>query len=325
MLDTLRHFVSRSPLHGILVLLMLMLGGASLASFIGLVIAQLFMGVPLLSDPRLADGLMTDPALLHVVRLMQVLQAIGMLVLPSLLLLAVGNEKATLRELFRSPTRQPVLLCVAVFLVLLPFINFTADLNAKVELPGAFGEWAAAKEAQLAELTERFLDMPHLGWLALNLLMIALLPALGEELLFRGVLQRLMQRWTGNAHVAVWVAALLFSAFHIQFLGFVPRMLMGAVLGYLLVWSGNLWYPIIAHFTNNAGAVILMYLQEHGQLGADAGDMGIANPVQAAFSLAFGMMLMYLFRVGAVRLDLGREARDVGRGTRDVGRETRDE
>lgn len=326
MLVFLRDFSSRSPLHAILVLLMLMFGGASLASFIGFVIAQVFMGVPLLTNPQLADDLMTDPALLNVLRMMQVLQAIGMLVLPSVLLLAIETEKADMRALFRMPTRQPVLLCVAVFLVLLPFINFIADLNAQVTLPGAFGEWAAAKEAQLAELTERFLDMPHLGWLAFNLVMIAMLPALGEELLFRGVLQRKLTQWSGNAHVAVWVAAFLFSAIHMQFLGFVPRLLMGAVLGYLLVWSGNLWYPIIAHFMNNAGAVVIMYLQQHGRLGEEAGDMGIGNPVQAAFSLTFGMMLLYLFHVGVGARNPSISAgQDLGRGTRDEGRETGDE
>jgi uncharacterized protein len=297
MLLFLRDFSSRSPRHALLLMLMLMFGGASLASFIGFAIAQLFMGVPLLTDPQLADGLLTDPSLLHVVRMLQLLQAVGMMVVPSIIMLAIGNEHAQMRALFQAPARQPVLLCVALFLVLLPFINFMADLNAQVVLPGAFGEWAAAKEAQLAELTSRFLEMPHLGWLGLNLMMIGLLPALGEELLFRGVLQRNLTRWWGNAHVAVWVSAMLFSAIHMQFLGFVPRMLMGAVLGYLLVWSGNLWYPIMAHLVNNAGAVVLVYLQQHGQLGEDVGDVGIGNPVLAAFSLAFGMMLLYLFRM----------------------------
>ncbi len=94
--------------------------------------------------------------------------------------------------------------------------------------------------------------------------MIALLPALGEELLFRGVAQRLLANWSGNAHVAVWVAAILFSAIHMQFLGFVPRLCMGAALGYLFLWSGNRWYPIIAHFANNAMAVVIVYMQQHG-------------------------------------------------------------
>lgn len=293
MLAALREFAARSPLNAILLLLLSMFGGVSVASFVGFAIAQLFMGVPLLTDPSLAERLTTDPALLPVLRMMQIMQALGMLVLPSLFHLMLEGEGV--RSLFRSPVRQAVMLSVAVFLVLLPSINFMADLNAQVQLPGAFGSWALDKEAELGRLTERFLQMPHVGHLLFNLVMIALLPAVGEELLFRGVLQRLVQRWSGSSHLAVWVAAVLFSAIHMQFLGFVPRLLMGAVLGYLLLWSGNLWYPIIAHFANNAAAVLIVYLQQMGKLGAEVDGLGVGNPMQAVFSLAFGLMLLYLF------------------------------
>jgi len=101
-----------------------------------------------------------------------------------------------------------------------------------------------------------------------NLLLMALLPALSEETLFRGTLQQMMYKGTSSIstsnnspntkqHVAVWVSAILFSAIHFQFYGFVPRMLLGVLFGYLLLWSGSLWLPILAHFTNNAMAVIL--------------------------------------------------------------------
>ena len=90
--------------------------------------------------------------------------------------------------------------------------------------------------------------------------MIAIIPAIGEELLFRGVIQRIFTRWTRSNHWGIWIAAILFSALHMQFYGFVPRMLLGVLFGYLLVWSGSMWLPIIAHFLNNALAVIAMYM-----------------------------------------------------------------
>jgi hypothetical protein len=96
--------------------------------------------------------------------------------------------------------------------------------------------------------------------------------------------------------VAVWVAAILFSAIHMQFLGFVPRLFMGAALGYLFLWSGNLWYPIIAHFANNAMAVVLVYMQQHGSSQTTLDTAGIQDPAMAAISLAFCLMLMYLFK-----------------------------
>jgi hypothetical protein len=188
------------------------------------------------------------------------------------------------------------MLSIVLFMVAMPFINFLGDWNAHIQLPEPFGAWVTQKETQAEKLIERFLQMPHFGWLAFNLFMIALLPALGEELLFRGVAQRLLANWSGNSHVAVWVAAILFSAIHMQFLGFVPRLFMGAALGYLFLWSGNLWYPIIAHFANNAMAVVIVYMQQHGSSQTTLDAAGIQDPDMAAFSLAFCLMLMYLFK-----------------------------
>jgi membrane protease YdiL (CAAX protease family) len=93
-----------------------------------------------------------------------------------------------------------------------------------------------------------------------NLLMIAILPAIGEELLFRGVLLRLFREWTKNVHVAIIITALLFSFIHFQFYGFLPRFLMGVLFGYLVYWSGSLWVSVIAHFVNNGTAVIVAWL-----------------------------------------------------------------
>jgi len=102
--------------------------------------------------------------------------------------------------------------------------------------------------------------------LLINLLMIAILPAIGEELIFRGCFQNIFTRWTGNYHWGIWLAAILFSAIHMQFYGFIPRMLLGAMFGYMLVWGRSMWLPILAHLVNNGGAVITAYvLQLKGQ------------------------------------------------------------
>jgi membrane protease YdiL (CAAX protease family) len=274
---------------------MFMFGGVSLASFFGFLIAQFVLGVPLLSNPALAEDLL-NPTLLPVLRLLQILQALGLIIVPSLGFLYLSSSERGF-GVFGNPIRQRIMLSIVLFMVAMPFINFLGDWNAHIQLPEPFGTWVTQKETQTEKLIERFLQMPHLGWLAFNLFMIALLPALGEELLFRGVAQRLLANWSGNAHVAVWTAAILFSAIHMQFLGFVPRLFMGAALGYLFLWSGNLWYPIIAHFANNAMAVVIVYMQQHGSSQTTLDTAGIQNPAMAAFSLAFCLMLMYLFKV----------------------------
>ena len=268
-----------------------MMAGTSLSSFVGLVISQFVLGIPLLSQPSLLDDF-TQPEMLPVLRIMQVLQAIGFLILPSAFLIYLRRD-----NIFITPTRQRFMLSIVLVMVATPLINFLADWNAHLPIPGGFGDWIVTKEDNIADLTERFLRMPTLTHLISNIFMIAVLPAVAEELLFRGIVQRLLTNWNCNAHLAVWAAAILFSAIHVQFLGFVPRVLMGAGLGYLFLWSGNLWYPIIAHFSNNALAVVLSYLQQHGMGKQQLEVIGVGEPTLAMFSLAFCLVLLHLFKV----------------------------
>jgi hypothetical protein len=104
--------------------------------------------------------------------------------------------------------------------------------------------------------------------------MIGIIPAVGEELLFRGIIQRVLIQWTRNKHLGVWIAAILFSALHFQFYGFVPRALLGVMFGYMLIISGNLWLPVIAHFINNTVAVIAYYMYDIGTIEVDPDTLG---------------------------------------------------
>ena len=174
---------------------------------------------------------------------------------------------------------------ILLMLVALPAINLLSYWNQQMTLP-AFLEpleaWMKAQEESAALLTDQFLNVTTFGGLVVNLLLMAVLPAVAEELTFRGVLQQLFEvkgerlRAPQNAvgifgdpakvkgervpHLAIWCSAILFSAIHMQFYGFVPRMLMGALFGYMLAWTGSLWVPILMHMTNNAVAVILYFV-----------------------------------------------------------------
>ena len=286
--------MQRSPLNGVLFLLLLIVTGASVFSFIGFVISQLFLGVPLLTQPNLLDD-MSNPELIPALRTMQLLQGVGMLIVPSVIYLWVSSSWGNVKALFRSPVRQLVMICIAFFMVAFPLVNYLAEWNAGWNLPTFLGDWLEGKESQAGEMTKLFLDMPNVGLLILNLIMVGLLPAIGEELIFRGIMQRGLQKVV-NPHAAIWLAAILFSAIHMQFLGFVPRMLMGVAMGYLFYWSGNLWYPIIAHFANNALAVGMAYGIQHNYIESALESAGTGNPTIAAFSLMFCLMLLYLFK-----------------------------
>ena len=144
----------------------------------------------------------------------------------------------------------------------LPAINFFAWLNAQMKLPNFLNQveiWMQAKENELMRLTEQMLAVDTLGGLSVNIVVIALLAAVCEELFFRGLLQKTLSERI-NRHAAIWVTALIFSAVHFQFYGFLPRMLLGAAFGYMAVRSGSLWLPILAHFINNAFNVIIYFV-----------------------------------------------------------------
>ena len=162
-----------------------------------------------------------------------------------------------------------LLAAAALIVVILPLMSVLIAWNAGAHFPGAlhdFEVWARASEDRAAGLT-RFLTKFNSGArFAVGVVVIALVPAVAEELVFRGVIQKNLVRWF-SPHVGVWLGAALFSAIHFQFFGFVPRFVLGLVLGYLYLWSGNILVSMAAHFTQNAVQLLILYLTQRGQFG----------------------------------------------------------
>jgi len=208
--------------------------------------------------------------------------SVGMFVLPPLLL---GKIEKKLPEYVRQEgAMSPVLLVlvVAILVSFMPIMHWVIELNSQLHLPeswAAIEEWMHQKETEMERLTQLFLKDTQLSSLFLNLLVMAVVPAIGEELFFRGVIQKVAVDWFRNPHIAIWVVAILFSAIHLQFYGFFPRMLLGLLFGYLYFWSNQIWLPIFAHFVNNATVVIVaFYLQRQG-LSLDDATIGQQIPV----------------------------------------------
>ena len=227
---------------------------------------------------------------------LQFLQTLGTFLLPPIIcawLWSEGHKPFTWLHLDRKTSWQHIVLGIGIMICAIPAINLLADLNSRIELPkclDSIEQIFKQHEAAATALTERFLQADNIGVLLINIGLMAILPALAEEISFRGTLQQIL----GNKHVAVWVTAIIFSAVHMQFYGFVPRMLMGAAFGYLFVWTGNLWVPIVMHFTNNGMAALVYYLSD----GIEGIDKNYADTIGAGTTWWLGVLSLLITSLG---------------------------
>lgn len=172
-----------------------------------------------------------------------------------------------------------IIITVATLMIVsIPWINYVGFLNEKLSLPERWGdlmEKIRENDENSWDLMRSYLQTDHIGGLLFNILMVALIPAIGEEFLFRGTIQRILVDWFRNEHLAIWMAALLFSLMHYQFLGLIPRILLGALFGYLFVWTGSIWMAVLAHFMNNGVAVVYYYIFYRGSLETEPDQIGV--------------------------------------------------
>jgi membrane protease YdiL (CAAX protease family) len=166
-------------------------------------------------------------------KFMQMAQSIGLFIVSSLLLaLFFGDNILDYLKLNKQPYLTSIILAIVIVVVASPFINFISEINSKLTLPSAFSsieQWMRESEDTAGKLTKLFLKTDTTWGLVFNIFLIGIIPAVGEELLFRGVVQRIFSEWTKNVHWGIWISAILFSALHFQFYGFVPRAILGAI------------------------------------------------------------------------------------------------
>ena len=228
---------------------------------------------------------LTTPVLVDAGKLVQLFSAVGLFITPTLLYAHLCDFDFKLKT---SLSRQTLLLAIAIMLLINPFIAFIYEWNMSLNLP----DWMMNYDKKAENITKYFLRMDTVGDLAFNLLVLAIVPAIGEELLFRGYLQQTFTKWLGKPHVAIIITAVLFSAIHMQFQGFLPRFALGLLLGYFFYWSGSLWLPVLAHLLNNAMAVTFAYptLSDYAYLTENT-----ATWQQAFFSfMAVGLLIILL-------------------------------
>ena len=271
-----------------------------IVSFLLFMLLSLVAAIPLFGLDSLMNipsvSNLDDPESIRMLKYFQVVQSFGLFIVPPIILgwLFKGNIVKYL-NLHKNVNGASVLLVTLLIIFALPLINFIGEWNNQMQFPewlAGVERWMRNAEDNAMELTEAFLKVDTTGGLLFNLFMIAFLPAIGEELLFRGVIQRIFTKMTKNYHWGIWISAFLFSALHIQFYGFVPRMLLGVLFGYLLIWSGSMWLPIIAHFVNNGFAVVAMYLADKEIISPRVEDIGATG---SYYWVVISLLLVGLF------------------------------
>ncbi|MDE7412159.1 MAG: CPBP family intramembrane metalloprotease [Paramuribaculum sp.] len=207
-----------------------------------------------------------------------VVQDVLLFIMPAILTaVIITRQPAEYLQIDKKLTGVGVVLVVGTLIASIPVMNVIIDWNKNLQLPAsmaAFESWMRQAEDAANEMLKTMMGESTVISLIVSILTMGIMAGLAEELFFRGGVQRLLVTARVNKHVAVWATAVLFSAIHFQFYGFVPRMLLGAFFGYLCVWSGSLWYSVIAHCFNNIMACVTMWLVERGVVGTEIDSFG---------------------------------------------------
>lgn len=282
-------------------------------SFIVVIGIGLFIAIPIIGSDvlDLMRGGDIEIDNIQLLKYFQVLSHLGLFVVPAMVFAVVVSKKPVSYLYAQNrPWLWPVVFGVLIMFTALPTVNYLMQLNDQMHFPESLKsleDWMRNTEEAAESLTQRFLQTYSWREFVFNLFMIAVIPAIGEELIFRGIIQKLFVQWTRNVHVAVFITAFLFSAMHLQFFSFLPRVALGLVLGYLLVYSGNIWIPVLAHFANNAVALLFYHFYERGAFSIDLDDVGTGPmaPVLVASSFIVLIALFVAFR-NAVRKRIGK-------------------
>jgi len=179
-----------------------------------------------------------------------------------------------------SPQAKWIFGAMLLVLACQPFLNLIGDWNKHLVLPDTLSgieEWMRHAEQQAGEISKRVTDTHSPAILFLNVLIIGVMTGFCEEYLFRGVVQNAFLARIKNPHVAIWLTAFIFSFVHFQFYGFLPRLVLGVLLGYLAFANGSLWPSVVAHIFNNSAVVIILFLQHNGYMGSEIDTWGIGS------------------------------------------------
>lgn len=247
-------------------LLVLVLTGMLFSLLVGYLIGYLIWGQEIATMSTQLVQFAPMPEVIGFLKTLQMINHAGTFLVPALLFRFLINQPPVWAvQHSQKSTYLWLLLITGINFSISPFINFSQEINELMKLPDLLAPletWMKGLEMRANTITESFLTKTSPGGLMANLFIMAVLPAVGEELLFRGIVQPRLAALFKNQHLAIVVTSLIFSAMHLQFYGFIPRFLLGLLFGYFFYWTRNLWTAVWAHLINNGTAVVIAYLED---------------------------------------------------------------
>jgi membrane protease YdiL (CAAX protease family) len=294
---------AKSPVHQLIVsLLIVIVIGALLFYLLILAGSLIFKADPwVLGNPFIENGLKEA----GFIKYSLMVQTISFFLVPAVIILTKLNPgyKSSIMDI-KTLRINDLMLVIILAICTFPVTGLAGRLNSGMVLPDGLsgvGEWMRDKEDYADRLLDLIMTPETLTGMWLNIIVIAALPAISEELIFRGVFQKIFQNIFRSGHLSVWFISFLFSAIHFQFYGFLPRFILGLIFGYLFLWSRNLWLPVIAHFINNAVPVAGAYIKGWEAVNSpSAGSIGKQITI-VIFSLLIGIVILDWFRQGAYK------------------------
>ncbi len=286
-----------------LALLLILLLSLLFTTLFAMVLALPFLGADVLDFSSRALNDLSSQSHINYMKYLQTMSQIAVFIIPSVFFSYLIHRKVfDYLKLNTRFTWAQLILSVLLIYVSLPLLGILGNLNQQMVLPeflSGIESWMKNAEESASRQIMVFLNVQSVGAILFNFFMIALIPAIGEELLFRGVLIRFFKKCFSKIHIAVIVSAVLFSAFHFQFYGFLPRFFLGLVLGYAFVFTSSLWIPIILHFLNNATVLFVHYTYE--QMNVEEIGKSDNTFVILLFTMLFFLTFYVLYKQRSVK------------------------
>ena len=265
--------VNHPWLLSLTILVLLVFGALAVAQSVAVALSTVLFGIPFGDLMPLLTGNLSHPNARIAFLFIQGLGGGGAFLLGGWLFIRLVDKKTLrIKQQISRVKFTGILIVILLMAGFIAFNSLSVYLNTNAHFPEFLSGLEKAlrdKEDELMLLTHYITDFDNGLEFFVALLVIGIMAGWGEEYLFRGILQPKLHRYTGNVHLGVWITAFIFSAIHLQFYGLFPRMFLGALFGYLYVYSGSLIYPILAHTLNNALTVTMVYLGKIGVIDFD--------------------------------------------------------